>query len=166
MKLRLSKKTQMEILGLAMIMLFLSFGLLFVVRFVVMTKPVDVKKSYLHTEMAQNMLTAMMKTTTGCKGTSLQDLLEDCGKYREIDCDNDPSTEDSCRYANATIDMMLNNTLRKWNKIHEFNVSIGDDTLLFFEYGNSTNLDRERKINLIPLYPQPGSIFIKLDIYG
>ena len=156
--MRKNKKSQAEIVGLVIIVLLITIGLLFVVKFVVLKKPSDVKKTFVHSELASNMVNVLLKTTTDCKGSSVTELFQDCAAFKRINCEG----FDSCEKVNDTIRIILTNTMEEWNKQYEFRAYIpGNDPIS--SYGScAPRADRESKT-----YPIPtdwGTLFIKLDI--
>jgi len=156
-------KAQMELLGLAIIIILVSLGMLFVVRFALMSPVDDIKKEYTYTEMASNELNAILKSTTmDCKGTDLTELLQDCAISENIMCENG---ERSCKYANDTIYYILNATLTQWKKTYAFNVSVNGVELIYFEEGDiREDVDRQTKLFPVPL--DSGTMIVKLMIYG
>ena len=49
-KMKKNKKSQAEIIGLVIIVLLIVMGLLFVVKFVVLKEPSDIKEEFVHSE--------------------------------------------------------------------------------------------------------------------
>ena len=65
------RKSQMEIMGLAIIILLLTLAMIFVVRFVILKGPSDIKKGFTQTELASNMVNTFLKSTSrNCRGRS------------------------------------------------------------------------------------------------
>ncbi len=157
-----NKKSQAEIIGLVIIVLLITMGLLFVVKFVILREPSDIKRGFVHSELASNMINVLLKTTTDCRGSSVTELFQDCAGFKRIDCDG----IDSCDKVDETIEMIFNNSLEKWNKPYEFSAYlVGSKPIIEKSYGKcSRNIDRESKT-----YPIPtdwGTLFIQLDICG
>ena len=159
-----NKKSQAEIVGLVIIVLLITIGLLFVVKFVVLREPSDIKEEFVHSELASNMINVLLKTTTDCRGSSVTDLFQDCAGFVErIDC-NDDNVPDSCDKVDETIEMIFNNSLEKWNKPYEFKAVVGSKTIRERSYGKCQNTNRESKTYPIPT--DRGTLSIKLDICG
>jgi len=157
-----NKKAQMEILGLAVIIILITLVGLFVVRFVIL-KPVEIKTSYTMKTLAVDTVTAMLRTNTGCYGESIKDLLMDCAEHSpdgSIQCDGGKS----CNYVNNRIEEILNKTLNKWNKNYIFSASQTD---IYFENGNCTKIlmkpggKRESAVQPLPTYPP---MEVRLDV--
>lgn len=163
-KMKKNKKSQAEIVGLVIIVLLITIGLLFVVKFVVLREPSDLKKTFVHSELASNMVNVLLKTTTDCKGSSVTELFQDCAVFERIDC-NDDNIPDSCEKVNETIEWILTKSLENWNKQYEFRAYIpGNEPIS--SYGScDEKADRESKTYPIPT-DMGSTLFIKLDICG
>ena len=156
--MRKNKKSQAEIVGLVIIVLLITIGLLFVVKFVVLREPSDVKKTFVHSELASNMVKVLLETTTTCKESSVKDLFQDCAAFKGINCEE----LDSCEMVNDTIGKILTNSLDKWNKQYEFRAYIpGNDPILAYD-NCAPKADRESVTYPIPT--DRGTLFIQLDI--
>ncbi len=113
------KKSQMEMMGLALIVVLLVLGLLFVVRFV-LTKPQDssVREEYVTSELSSNFLNAMLETNSpDCSGVSFSNLYIDCANYfpdGRIQCNTDLGTVNSCKYIETETRFLLDKTLSVW----------------------------------------------------
>jgi len=159
-KMKKNKKSQAEIVGLVIIVLLITIGILFFVKFVVLKEPSDTKNTFINSELANNMLDVLLRTTTDCKESSVSDLFQDCATFKKIGCDG----LDSCEKVNETIELILTRSLDKWSKQYEFRAyKSNDKEHPISSYGKcATNADRESKT-----YPIPtdwGTLFIKMDI--
>jgi hypothetical protein len=121
------KKAQMEIMGLAMIIILLALAMLFVVRFVVLRPPEDIKKTFTYETLAQNTLNTMLLTTTECGDRPVLRLLIDCAEGGFIQC---PQSTNSCTYSQDVIEEIITHTLEEWNKDYYLTIKIGDDDIL------------------------------------
>ena len=114
---RKNKRSQMEIMGLMIVVILLIVGVLFAIKFVVLKKPPETRQTYSRTQMASNMGIALMSSTTeNCRDTAIKNLLIDCAEWPEnggtITCGDGMK---SCDYASEAISTILNNTLDTWN---------------------------------------------------
>jgi hypothetical protein len=156
--LRKSKKSQMEIMGLMVIIILVALAMLFVIQFVVVREATDIKKTYTHSELATNTNTALLKTTTQCKGQDINQLLQDCAGGESINCNG----KGSCAYVAEAIEGILDQTLKEWGKAYRFTVKSGNqDVISPITSGNCEKVDIEPGIN-----PLPGGIIVRLDICG
>lgn len=130
----LGKKAQFEVVGLLMIVILMSLGVLFVVQFVVLDEPSTIRQSHTDKQFATSFLNSFLETTTeDCNGQQIKALVHDCVKNQpslRIKCyDNGTQPQpDSCQYVNKTAFIILNKTLIRRNAA--FNFYIVDE-----EYG-------------------------------
>lgn len=158
------KKAQIEILGLLMVMVLLSLGMLFVLRFVLLKPAENVQATFADVEMAQNMITSLLKVTTTCKDLSMTELFEDCARYESIDC-GDGNT--SCTYLNRTLPGIFNQTFGAWHRKYTFNATIATippRNVLSVE-GNCSAAALKEKPGLQPIPLASGApLMIRLDL--
>ncbi len=147
------KKSQMEIMGLVVIVILITLGMFFVVRFMITKQPSEIKKSYTRTEITANLLNSLLKTTSeDCHGMTVTQLLQDCAVKKDIEssqvkCEND---EHSCKYVLNIIRTIFDETLVKWgDQSFDFRVSIGD-TLILNNTNRGCSGEREAKQSYIP----------------
>jgi hypothetical protein len=132
-----SRLAQMEMIGLVIIVILLSLGMLFMAQFAM--KEDGKKKIFTRKGLAYSTVSALMKTTimdVDCtenygKWTKPQigkDILEDCAKnfayapdgYSLYTCQG----MHSCVYLEKEITLLLNETLGNWNKGYVFRSKI------------------------------------------
>jgi len=124
----MTKKSQMEIMGIVIIVILFSVGLLFAIRYVILKPEADVKKSFIQAEQSSNTLNSLLKTNIAeCRNADMSDLFKDCaGVTQEIDCEGDGTVytnaelADSCYYLNHTISIILSKTLNLWRVPYAF----------------------------------------------
>lgn len=132
--MNLGKNGQMEMIGLVVIVLLITLGLLFLAQFALKETPT--KKIFTRKGLAYSSMSALMKTTVNdCfdrRGNSVKnlefegDLIEDCVKYGEdvffggttYKCGSERL--DSCNYVALTIQELLSSTLGEWGKRYQF----------------------------------------------
>ncbi len=102
----------MEIVGLALIVVLIGLVLLFAVQYAFKKQPQTIQKAKEKTT-ADNFISSMLKTNTLCLKRTIGELIQDCALARSTDCGNG---QDSCAYSKTTIQFLLENTLKKWNK--------------------------------------------------
>ena len=101
----MKNKSQMEIMGLAIVIILIVLGMLLVIRFVVLKPQKDVKGDYTQTRIAANTMSALLNKDlyTDCNGESLATLIKDCAVQKTIYCG-----ETSCDFMNKTIENYFN----------------------------------------------------------
>lgn len=129
-QLQHAKKAQMELLGLAIIVVVVSVGMLYVFAFVVNRPAAFIHPKFMQKQVSQNFLIALSKTTTDCRGQSLVELVRDCATNKEVCCDIDPATgactRDSCTAADMITGDALESTLKSWQLPYRFRAYVND----------------------------------------
>jgi len=169
----------MEIMGLAIIVILVSIGMLFTIKFVVLREPTEYKKEFTQTELASNMLSTLLKTSSGCEGLSFTELYKDCVKNRDskdsqLDCG---SGIGSCEYIQIKTDEILSSTLIRWGMGYKFIAMLHDETdPLTYDEDNAPGNDpemvfgdgcegvRKHKIFPVPIDASGRVLSITLDI--
>ncbi|MDP3990168.1 MAG: hypothetical protein Q8Q01_03100 [archaeon] len=122
------RKGQMEAMGLVVIVILITLGMLFLAQFAL--KEAGEKKIFTRKGLAYSSMSAILKTTveTDCRANTIpylgRDVLEDCAinladspeGYSKYKC----SGLHSCVFAEQKITTLLLNTLGEWNKRYEF----------------------------------------------
>jgi len=133
-----NKKAQTEILGLAIIVVIVSIGLLFVVKFLITQPPQETRESYIRSELASNILGSIMDADTNCKGHSIPYLIKDCAEYDpgRISCGGSLS----CEYIESHINFILSNFMDTLggNKSYKFLAELDQEILFEISEGNCT----------------------------
>lgn len=133
-KIPRSRKAQTEMIGLVVIVILITLGMLFAAQFALKESPQ--KKIFTRKGLSYSTMSTIMKTTVyedNCKGDFKikvnpqigKDLLEDCAGnfdyaptgYSLYECRN----QHSCVFLEEFITGLLNDTLGSWNKHYEFN---------------------------------------------
>ena len=139
-------------------------GLLFFVKFSILDKKDDIKGSFTDSELANNMVDVLLKTTTrDCKGSSVSDLFQDCAGFKKINCDND-GEEDACDKVNETVNFIFSETLEKWRKSYEFKAYTSYEQIMEKKSYRECNKYSNRESKTYPIPTDRGTLFIQLDI--
>lgn len=179
------KKAQMEMMGLAIIVILIVLGLLFAVRFVIKkdTGEKPPTEEYRTSELAANFLNAMLETNAPeCYDISFSALYQDCandGKSLDplqfesagsIQCAMDVDgvhNDPSCKYIKDKTKFMLDKTLEEWGKKYIFVVATKTenpfDTLIFELYNVEKSQCNNRRVKIQPL-PATQPIYLWLYI--
>jgi len=162
MKQSRNKKSQMEIMGLAIVVVLLVLGMLFAIKFVLFQPQQTYRKEYTETQLAANMLNTMLNTNTNCNDLSIGELLQDASKAAP-DILNCPGPTNSEVFVKEKINNLLTQLNQKLKKEYHFKAYVpGKDVV---EIGPVyTNRTRERKTHFLPT--DVGTMKIILDIYG
>lgn len=155
------RKAQMEILGLAIVVVLILVATIFVVRFLVIKSPTEYRKGFVSAELASNMLNAFLKTAANeCSQLTMTELLQDCAQSRSITCDNG---QESCKYAESTAKYIFESTLVKWNMNYDF-LAYTDISQPLIRLGKTCRTEKRSK--LFPLPISSATMYVKLDICG
>lgn len=155
------KKSQMEIMGLAVVVVLIVLGLLFAVKFILFKPEESVRKDYTNTQLSANILNTILNTNTPCNGISIEDLLKDASKSSpNIIC----SAMSSEVYLENEINKLLVNTLTMGlNKEYYFRASVPGKVVV--QLGQEfSNKERDRKTQFLPT--DAGIMEIIIDIYS
>ena len=118
----------MEILGLAVIIVLVTLGMLFILRFSVSKNTPGTRQSFVKSEKAANLLNTLLKTTTDCNEMTVAELIKDCAETRGVNniCQDGDSGVSSCDYlkgndvSKGAIKKIFEKTLEKWKNNYEF----------------------------------------------
>ncbi len=162
------KKSQMEILGLAIVVILITLAMVFVVRFIAFKTPTDYRKGFVNSELASNMLNTFLKTSSGaeCSQLTMTELLQDCGQGGEIcctNCNNDDTSDDvkSCEFVRTKAIYIFGQTFDKWNMKYEF-LAYADQNNPRITIGARCTGEKQFKMYPIPI--KAGTMYVKLDI--
>lgn len=155
------KKAQMEILGLAIVVVLILVATIFVVRFLALKTPADYRKGFVSSELASNMLNTFLKTTAGdCSRLTMTELLQDCAQGRGITCSNG---QDPCRFVELTARNIFEKTFDRWNMNYEF-LAYVDASMPLIRIGKPCMAEKKSKVFPIPI--STSTMYAKLDICG
>jgi hypothetical protein len=167
------RKAQMELMGLAIVVILVSIAMLFVIRFVVLQKPADFKKDFGQSQLASNMLNTMLKTTNpDCHDLTFTEIFQDCARGCSSSTDCNPnvqcnSTHDSCEYLNETARTVFGKTLEERYIQYEFFSIKNNDFQIGVVpeiVGNCTGGYKSKQFP-IPVDPSgANTLFVKLHI--
>jgi hypothetical protein len=183
----INRKAQVEIIGLVIIVILISLGMLFMAQFAL--KEGAKKKIFTRKGLATSTMSALMKTTVSdqsCSGTYQKwvqpqlgkDLLEDCAKNYDYYSVDDPSGYSlyqcqevhSCHFVSQLIKELLNGTLGGWNKKYVFQAKLirsqEDDPITIvgpIKVGEGCPRSKDRDVSgLFPIHTDAGLIMSEL----
>ena len=119
----------MELLGLAIVVVLVSIGMMYLLVFMVGKPPKLIHAKFAEKEISQNFLGAMLRTQSkDCRGLSLGDLLQDCANYDasggSVTCSNGLQ---SCAYVQLQLEELFKSTLYRWQYDYRFRVFRGTE---------------------------------------
>lgn len=117
------RKSQTEIMGLAIIFVIIIFGILLSM---VLLKPKEsVRPDIMDSTLASNMLNVILKTTLECKDIDLKTLLQDCAEGTTNKAYCSPTDIYPCPKVTKIInESLLQKTLDVWKKEYTFQAKV------------------------------------------
>lgn len=105
MKLTKKHKAQMEIMGLAIVVILVVIGITFMIAYSM--KPASkTKEKFESGQLPETIITSLTESTTNCKDQSMANLIEDCGALGGlIECEDG---RNSCQYVSQSMQEVLN----------------------------------------------------------
>jgi len=101
------KRAQMEIMGLAVIMILVILGFVFGMRFL-KSDDITFGQDFEQKTLATSFLNTMLGTTSNCYSATFRELIQDCAQGAQVKC---PSGRDSCSEARNDVVKMLDEVL-------------------------------------------------------
>lgn len=124
------KKGQMEIMGLVVIVLLITVGMFFVIKFVVFGEEEQTLKGYAQTQSAANFLSTLRKTTTTCDNLDIEQLIQTCITNSQKVCEG----KLVCNYVEQEVGYLLDNTIVAWgNRPYYFKayITVGQELIFY-----------------------------------
>lgn len=94
------RKAQTEVLGLVIVVVLITFALLFALIYITSKPPSTTREKYIQSELASNTLSTLLGTTTDCNDYEIWELYADCAKpSAHISC----AAGDSCQHVSDIV---------------------------------------------------------------
>lgn len=162
---KFSRKSQMEILGLAIVVILMLIGTFFVVRFLVFKTPSDYRKGFLSSELASSMINVFLRIDDNACSQPMADLVRNCMESGSVCCGDCESGSgiNSCMFVENAANDIFSRTLEEWKYKYEF---------LIYQDAYNPKIIRgskcvgERKSESYSISSSSGPIYVKLDICG
>ncbi|MBW2970947.1 hypothetical protein KY320_02175 [Candidatus Woesearchaeota archaeon] len=111
--MRNSKRAQTELIGLVVIVLLITLGLLFYLRFMRSPSDTSVKQEFTDKKLASSTLSVILRTTPEDMNTDLSNLFKRCDE-------GERGSDSPCDKAKDTTQQILGDTLGAWNREYRF----------------------------------------------
>ena len=153
-----NKKSQMEFVGLAIVIVLLILGGLFLMTF--NRGELDTaRQDIANMELANNFLSTLLESQANCSQHTFKDLLQDASSLNPvIECEN---KHKSIEQIDSMTKDVLSNTLDKWKKGYELKITIPNNAPK--NYASSGGCSGKRVIRPAR-YPVPDDIVLELKI--
>jgi len=160
---RTTNKGQLEIMGLAIVVLLISLAFLFVIQFTITNSKEEPQQLFARKQLAHNTLSTMVSTTTACLDLTVKDLIQDCMDIiQEYDC-NDDGRPDSCATAEEVITTILDQTLKEWQKNYFFYIQLGQNEEMQIQNGECPG-SKDQGVAFIPTRGGRSQITATLEV--
>ena len=162
----ISKGGQIEMFGLAVIVILIFIGLFIFVSFRSQQKPDTAQKDYTNDKLANDFVLSILNVNIReCYTYTVKDLIIDCSRDHRVDCNG----MDSCIALNQTVNTLLEETFVSMNSRFRFyseNIQYNGIELINITNLNCTpNMKQgQRGTAIISLYPDPRSVYINMNI--
>jgi hypothetical protein len=136
------RRAQTEIVGLLIIVIMISFMVLFAVS-VMFEPPEDDIDSYLQNSIPSRFVGGILRTDSRCvKGFDMRELIIDCAKSPELGGSMDLTCEDgkrTCEYMKGVLDGILQGTFESVQKPYELRIYDPDKQLIYTRNCSAVN---------------------------
>ncbi|MCF7861067.1 hypothetical protein K9M79_02390 [Candidatus Woesearchaeota archaeon] len=160
------KKSQMEVLGLAFVVILIMLGLFFIVILDANKEVSTQRTDFMFKQRASNMINSIIHSSTkDCNNNKIEDLMRDCANGGTVICDNG---ENSCEYVNSTLEYIFNQTLDIWVPTgYAFNVSSESGMHTYIMKpdrvtGRSCSRNYTGENSLFPIPLDPGYLYVNI----
>ncbi|MBI2142005.1 hypothetical protein HYU15_00770 [Candidatus Woesearchaeota archaeon] len=161
----MSKKSQMEIMGLAIIVVLALVGMFFALKYMggEETPRAEASDRQIAAAFLNTMLSDKLEVADCKQGVELKEMLQDCTAPTEPDIRNTCSDGTTyCDKAKEVSGHLLKDALEKRNKDYEFRLYTGAKTIISHQKGCKPDSDRAQST-----YPMPTkyeTIFLTLAL--
>lgn len=157
-------RAQMEIIGLVIVIIMLTIGLLLVVQFVILKQPSNIKQRQSESQLAANFINTLLQSSTTCNNYPMRALIQNCVTKNDIIC-HQGGDYTACEFADITIKSILTATLDAWKM--SYNLSISNTKVSGFDQGLSYlkgNCGGEKEHKFSPIQAGGKTIIVDLEI--
>ena len=148
----------MEIMGLLVVIILLTIGLLLVMQFVVLKKPSEIKQRQEQSQLAANLINSMLQASTTCNDYTIRELIQNCASRNDINCKCGALSCRSCEFAFKTIFYIVNQTLIDWKM--SFNLSVSGTQISIFR-GDCSG---EKELKWAPIHVPGKTVIVDLEL--
>jgi len=166
-----NKLGQMEVFGLAFIVILISIGFFIFVSYKSQQKTENPQKEYTNDKVANDFILSILYVSVqDCEEYTVQDLIIDCARDHRINCAGD----NSCVAVNKSINVMLNKTFmpkdvntkfRFWSENLYYPENTNTDLINVTHLNCSANSRQgQRGVAVISLYPTAKDVYLNMNI--
>ncbi|MBW3014928.1 hypothetical protein KY330_00740 [Candidatus Woesearchaeota archaeon] len=162
------RKGQMEVFGLALIVILLVIGMIFVVSFMLLRPSREIPAIFVSEQLTKNLVNEIPKVTTDCNKYNLGALLMDCATYGQpgtIACGGETY---SCEKAHDVVEEIFKNTLEKEKVKYFFRAYVimagQDQGSIFDDIGQECLIDEDITTGQQPLPLDVNTLILELQV--
>jgi len=161
------RRGQIEMFGLAFIIVLISIGFFIFVSFKSQQKPVSPQKEFTNNKLANDFVLSMLDVNIAeCPEFSVKDLIIDCARDSRLNCGG---SINSCEIVNRSIYIMLNKTFMVRNmafRMYSEHLYASGRELVNITYLNCTaySVQGQSGMAIISLYPAPGNVYLNMNL--
>ena len=155
------KKSQMEIMGLAIVVIIVLIGMAIAVRFIVFKKPDSARAGFVSAELASKTINTFLETSAAdCSKAKMRELIQDCAQGTERICGNGKG---SCEFVREAADEIFTKTFKEWKTKYKFLVYI-DANSPFVDLESECTYQQEKVSETFFVPVTAAIVSVKLDI--
>ena len=118
------KRSQMELIGIAIIVILMSLGILFMLSFGISDKGSSFKQEFTNKELVSNTLSTLLRVKAyHCGDLTIEDILQDCFMMDSFVCETEQGSLTSCDYVSQVTSDIFSKTFDKWDRSYFFEIS-------------------------------------------
>ncbi len=155
------RKGQMEIIGLAIVIVIILIGIVIAVRFLDFKKSDSTRAGFVSAELASNTINTFLETTAiECSKAKMSELIQDCAQGTERICSDGKG---ACEFVRSAADEIFTKTFKKWKTKYKFLVYVNPD-LPFINLESECNEQQEKVSETFFVPVIAATVSVKLDI--
>lgn len=162
----MNKRSQMEVFGLAVIVILLVIGMVFMIAFVVKQKPMEFKTEVKNSKIASFFVSSLLETNMpDCQDIKMRDIFTDCAAYTSekgtILCEG--AGLKSCYYIKQKMPVFLS-VLKKWKIMYNFKATEAGSVTKYIYEDNTCTGKFDKQLKQFPLPTDSGPMVAVLEI--
>lgn len=140
----MDRKAQIEIMGLIVIVILLTLGMVFTISLKADQPKKEIKKTFNDDQLSSNFILAFLETSTGCRSYNMEHMIQDCAVENNTPCDG----LTSCKYLNKTLKTFLGKTLDVWGTKYALKI---EGMALEIKFNSSCGPDDDKDTTFQPV---------------
>jgi hypothetical protein len=145
----MTNKAQMEMIGLAVVVILLALGIFFVTKFTLFREAPEQVPSFQRRQLVSSFTSTLLSSNAGCDSATFTDLLEEMqNTFTSLNCGTDLRT-----HFIASTGKILNETLNNWGYTYKLEVRFDTDSVLDIvdELDNGCSTKPQSEFKLFPI---------------